>query len=159
MEVGKLLPGLGDRPFEQQDGPDLRRGKLASGLPLERVVDLPAHPLRLLCVARPEEEEEIAVVDSDLEPLSPAVARLEAEHVLEVADSDRREHLNAFENLVAVLRGVRDERDAVASCFVALRLVPRGHSRFAAVDLELELDAPDRGGVEADVQRAEDRKS
>ena len=85
------------------------------------MVHLLPHPPRALGLAGPEQKEQVAFVDTELKPTQPSVARLEVEHVLEIADPDQREHLYALQDLVAILRRVRDERGPIAAGEFALR--------------------------------------
>jgi len=120
------------------------------------VSNLLPHPFGRLRVARPEEQKEIALVDPELDSPREPIARLEAQHVLEVCDADGRQHLHPPQHLVAVSRRVRDEGDLVAGGILSLWLARRGPRCFR-LDRELELDVSDWRRVEVDGERADDR--
>ena len=114
VQVGQFFRRRRRRRAFQDHRLDLRRRQLVVAFPLQSVADLLQHPARLPCCLRPEQQEQIAVVDVAVQLLFLAAARFQAEHVLKVVDADLPEHLHALQDLVPVGRSIGDKGLAVA---------------------------------------------
>src|SRR4051812_43774849 len=156
MQMCELRPRGRHRRSLEEHRADLRSREVVAAFLVERVLHFLAHPWRLLRVARPEEQEEIAPVDAAIELLLPPVARIEIKQVLEIVDADRPQHLHALEDLPAVLARVGNECVRVPPRMLADLLAPRLEIRLQRLrHTQLDLDVPDRTRVERGGDRSD----